>query len=296
MAWIAQAELAAAVSEAGGLGVIGAGNNTAESVALEIDRARELTDKPFGVNIMLMSPHAEAVMQLICDRKVPVVTTGAGNPGPYIAELQKHGVKVLPVVSSVALAKRLVRLGADGLIAEGWEAGGHIGDVSTMALVPQIAQAVEVPIIAAGGIADARGLVAAFALGADGVQLGTRFICATESPAHELFKQAIVKAKDRDAVVSGYATGHPVRSLRNRFTRQYVEKEQAGASFEELGVFGAGRLRTAAVDGDVDEGSVMAGQIAGLVREIKPAREIIEELVSETEKVMARLEGLLCQS
>ncbi len=296
MAWVAQAELAAAVSEAGGLGVIGAGNMPAEALQQEIDRTRELTEKPFGVNVMLMSPHAEQVLQLVAELRVPVITTGAGNPGPYVASLQAQGIKVLPVVSSVALAKRLARLSVDGLIAEGWEAGGHIGDVSTMALVPQMVDASDLPVIAAGGIADARGVVAAFALGASGVQMGTRFVCSTECTAHDAYKEAIVQAGDRDAVVSGYSTGHPVRSLRNRFTRQYRDMEANGADWRQLGEFGVGRLRQAAREGDVSFGSVMAGQSAGLVKQVMPVREIILEIVTEMKSTISRLEGFLCQS
>jgi len=296
MAWVAQAELAAAVSEAGGLGIIGAGNMTAEDVQSEILRARALTDQPFGVNVMLLSPHAEQVLQVVMDLQVAVVTTGAGNPGPYVSDLRAKGIKVLPVVSSVALGKRLARLGVDGLIAEGWEAGGHIGDISTIALVPQLVDAVQVPVIAAGGIADARGVVAAFALGAEGVQLGTRFVCSTECPVHEAYKQAIVEAADRDAVVTGYSTGHPVRALRNRFTRQYREMEANGAGMQELGEFGAGRLRQAAREGDVTFGSVMAGQSAGLVKKVMPASEIMQELVTEVQAIAARLEGLFCRN
>lgn len=296
MAWVAQAELAAAVSEAGGLGLIGAGNLSADEVGEEILRTRQLTKKPFGVNVMLMSPHAEQVLQKIVDLHVSVVTTGAGNPGPYVSNLQLHGIKVLPVVASVALGKRLARLGVDGLIAEGWEAGGHIGDISTMALVPQLVDAVDLPVVAAGGIADARGVVAAFALGAMGVQLGTRFICSTECPVHPAYQQAIIEAADRDAVVTGYATGHPVRALRNRFTRQYKELEANGSSLQELGEFGSGRLRKAAREGDVVFGSVMAGQSAGLVKRVMPANEIVLEIVQGVKDIAWRLEGLLCQS
>jgi enoyl-[acyl-carrier protein] reductase II len=296
MAWVAQAELAAAVSEAGGLGIIGAGNMPAAALREEIERARQLTKKPFGVNVMLMSPHAEQVLQLVSELRVPVVTTGAGNPGPYVASLQAQGIRVLPVVSSVALGKRLARLGVDGLIAEGWEAGGHIGDVSTMALVPQMVDAVQLPVIAAGGIADARGAVAAFALGASGVQLGTRFVCSTECTVHVAYKEAILKAGDRDAVVNGYSTGHPVRSLRNRFTRQFRDLEANGADWQQLGEFGAGRLRQAAREGDVAMGSVMAGQSAGLVKQIMPVRDIILEIVGDMKTTVQRLEGSICQS
>lgn len=296
MAWVATAELAAAVSEAGGLGVIGAGNMPAADLRQEVLRAKALTDRPFGVNVMLMSPHAEAVLQEVVTLGVPVVTTGAGNPGPYVETLKQHGVKLLPVVSSVALGKRLARLGVDGLIAEGWEAGGHIGDISTLALVPQLVDAVDIPVIAAGGIADARGAVAALALGAAGVQMGTRFICSSECTVHEAYKQAIVRAADRDTIVTGYATGHPVRVLRNRFARQYRELEAGGASLEMLGEFGAGRLAQAARNGDVTYGSVMAGQSAGLVQQIMPVREIIQEIVTGVRSIARSLEGQLCQN
>ncbi len=296
MAWVARAGLAAAVSQAGGLGVIGAGNMPAAELREEVLRAKGLTDRPLGVNVMLMSPHAEAVLQTVVDLGVPVVTTGAGNPGPYVQTLKQHGVKLLPVVSSVALGKRLARLGADALIAEGWEAGGHIGDISTLALVPQLVDAVEIPVIAAGGIADARGVVAALALGAAGVQMGTRFICSSECTVHEAYKQAVVRAADRDAVVTGYTTGHPVRSLRNRFTRQLGELEAGGASLKALSEFGAGRLAQAARDGDITYGSVMAGQSAGLVRRIMPVQEIIEEIITGVRSLTRHLEGQLCQN
>lgn len=296
MAWVAQAELVAAVSEAGGLGVIGAGTMPASVLREQILKTRELTDRPFGVNVMLMSPHAEAIMQEIVNLDVPVVTTGAGSPGPYIALLKEHDIKILPVVSSVALGKRLARMGVDGLIAEGWEAGGHIGSISTLALVPQLVDAVDLPIIAAGGIADARGAVAAFALGATAVQMGTRFICSDECTVHENYKQAILRAGDRDAIVCGYASGHPVRALKNRFTRQYQELEAGGASQLELGELGVGRLAQAALKGDVTHGSVMAGQSAGLVRGIMPVREIILEIMSGVRAVTKNLEVLLCQN
>lgn len=296
MAWVAQAELAAAVSQAGGLGVIGAGNIPATDLRQEVLRAQTLTDRPFGVNVMLMSPHADAIMQEVIDLGVQVVTTGAGNPGPYVDKLKQHGVKLVPVVASVALGKRLARLGVDALIAEGWEAGGRIGDVSTLALVPQLVDAVDIPVIAAGGIADARGVVAALALGAAGVQMGTRFICSTECTVHEAYKQAIVRAADRDAIVTGYGTGHPVRSLRNRFTRQLGELEAGGANLEDLSKFGAGRLAQAARDGDITYGSVMAGQSAGLVQRIMPAGEIIQEIVSGVRSLTRNLEGQLCQN
>lgn len=296
MAWVAQAELAAAVAQAGGLGVIGAGNMPATDLRQEVLRAKALTDRPFGVNVMLMSPHAEEVLQAVIDLGVPVVTTGAGNPGPYVQALKQHNIKLLPVVSSVALGKRLARLGVDALIAEGWEAGGHIGDISTLALVPQLVDAVDIPVVAAGGIADARGVVAALALGAAGVQMGTRFICSSECTVHEAYKQAIVRAADRDAIVTGYTTGHPVRALRNRFTRQYRDLEADGASLELLGEFGAGRLAQAARDGDIAYGSVMAGQSAGLVQQVMPAQEIIQEIITGVRSLTHSLEVQLCQN
>jgi enoyl-[acyl-carrier protein] reductase II len=251
-------------------------------------KAKRLTDKPFGVNIMLRSPHLEEVTDVLAELGVAVVTTGAGNPGPFIDKLKEAGIKVIPVVPSVALAKRMERFGADAVIAEGTEAGGHIGELTTMALVPQVVDAVNIPVIAAGGIADGRGVAAAFALGAVGVQLGTRFICAEECTVDLAYKQAVIKAKDRDSVVTGRKTGHPVRVLKNKLSRQFIALEDSGASVEELEALGTGKLR-AAVYGDVNCGSVMAGQIAGLVKEIKPTKEIIEELVEQTEQVLINL-------
>lgn len=296
MAWVATAELAAAVSEAGGLGIIGTGNMPVANFRQEVLKARNLTKRPYGVNVMLMSPHAEAILQEAINLGVPVVTTGAGNPGPYVQELKQHDIKLLPVVSSVALGKRLARLGVDGLIAEGWEAGGHVGDISTLALIPQLADAVNIPVIGAGGIADARGVVAALALGASGVQIGTRFICSTECTVHAAYKESILRAADRDAIVTGYTTGHPVRALRNRFTRQYQELEAGGAELKTLGEFGAGRLAQAVRNGDVTYGSVMAGQAAGLVKKIMPAREIMQELVTGVSSLVCNLGDLLCQN
>ena len=288
MAWVATAKLAAAVSTAGGLGIIGAGHAPAEWVRQEIRKVRAITHKPFGVNVMLMSPCASEVMQVVVDERVPVVTTGAGSPGPYFEALQAVGCKVIPVVASVALAKRLARMGAAAVIAEGSEAGGHIGDVSTMALVPQVVDALDVPVIAAGGIADGRGIAAALMLGASGVQLGTRFICATECEAHSAYKDAVIGAGDRDAIVCGLSTGHPVRSLKNQLTREYLQLEKQGASEDELARLGVGRLRLAFEQGDVRNGSLMAGQSAGLVKEIRSAREIITSLVAETENTIGR--------
>ena len=280
MAWIGTAELASAVSNAGGLGIIGAGHMPPDILRAEIQKAKKWTDKPFGVNIMLMSPFVKEVMQVVVDEKVPVVTTGAGNPGEYIPALKEIGSKVIPVVASVALAKRLVRTGVDAVIAEGMESGGHIGEITTMALVPQIADAVDVPVIAAGGIADSRGVAAAFALGAKGVQMGTRFVLSQECIAHENYKKLVLKAKDRSTVVTGRSTGHPVRVIANKLTREYLELENHGASVEELEKLGAGKLNLATHKGDVENGSVMIGQISGMLKDIKPVKEIIEDIMN----------------
>jgi enoyl-[acyl-carrier protein] reductase II len=290
MAWVATAELAAAVSNAGGLGLIGAGHMPPDALRKEIRRAKELTTKVFGVNVMLMSPFVKEVMQVVVDEKVQVVTTGAGNPGEYIPALKGIGARIIPVVASVALAKRLERTGVDALVAEGHESGGHVGEVSTMALVPQVVDAVSIPVIAAGGIADSRGVVAALALGAQGVQIGTRFVATTECLVHERYKQALVKAKERSTVVTGLSTGHPVRVLQNKLTKEYVERERAGATTEELDQMGAGKLRLAAQEGDVDYGSVMVGQIAGMIREIQSVEAVMQDLVSGIPGVMEHLQ------
>lgn len=279
MAWVATAELAAAVSNAGALGIIGAGHMPPDALRAEIQKAKQLTDKPFGVNIMLMSPFVKEVMQVVVEERVPVITTGAGNPGEYIPALKAIGSKVIPVVASVALAKRLERTGVDAVIAEGTESGGHIGELTTMALVPQVVDAVKIPVIAAGGIGDSRGIAAAFALGAKGVQLGTRFVVSKECTAHENYKNAVIKTKDRSTTTTGVSTGHPVRVIANKLSREYQEMEANGASVEELEKFGAGRLRMAAKDGDTDYGSVMIGQIAGMMKEIQTVEEIIQDLV-----------------
>jgi len=279
MAWTATGELAAAVSEAGGLGIIGAGFAPDDWVLAEIRKVKALTNKPFGVNIMLMSPFVDKVMEIIAEERVPLITTGAGNPGKYVAAMKLAGTKIIPVVASVALAKRLEKQGVDALIAEGGESGGHIGELCTMPLVPQIVDAVDIPVVAAGGIADGRGLVAALALGAVGVQMGTRFMCAAECTVSPNIKQAIIKAKDRDTVVTGRSTGHPVRCLENKFTREFEKKEKSGAPVEELEEFGTGRLKLAMVDGDVQQGSVMSGQIAGWVSREEPAAAIIQDII-----------------
>lgn len=286
MAWVAEHHLAAAVSEAGGLGLIGAANAPAEWVREQIRAAKELTDKPFGVNIMLMSPYAEDVAKVVAEEKVSVVTTGAGNPEKYMDMWKNAGIKVIPVVASVALARRLERSGVDAVVAEGTEAGGHIGELTTMVLVPQVADAVSIPVIAAGGIADGRGMAAAFMLGARGCQLGTRFVATKEAVVHDRYKECIVKAKDIDTKVTGRSTGHPVRCLRNKMTREYLKLEAEGVSFEELELMTVGGLRRAVVDGDVENGNVMAGQSAGMVNEILTCKEVIERLVSETDALM----------
>lgn len=289
MAWVATAELAAAVSNAGGLGLIGAGNMSPDSLRAEIRKAKGLTTKPFGVNVMLMSPVVQELIQVISEERVPVITTGGGNPAKFVPALKKNGSKIIPVVSSVALAKRLEHIGVDAIIAEGMESGGHVGEITTMALVPQVADAVSVPVIAAGGIGDARGVVAALALGAQGVQIGTRFIASTDCIAHPNFKDAILRAKDRSTVVTGLSTGHPVRVIGNKLAREFTELERQGASLEELERLGAGRLKSAALDGDIQYGSVMAGQVAGIIRSIKPANEIIQEIVNEVPEIVKRI-------
>lgn len=286
MAWVAENCLAAAVSEAGGLGIIGAASAPADWVREQIRLVKEKTDKPFGINIMLMSPYAEDVARVVAEEKVPVVTTGAGSPEKYMKMWKEAGIKVIPVVASVALAKRMERCGADALVAEGTEAGGHIGENTTMVLVPQIADAVSIPVIAAGGIADGRGMAAAFMLGAQGVQIGTRFVASQEAQVHENYKNCIVKAKDIDSRVTGRSTGHPVRALRNQMTKTYLEKEQAGVPFEELELLTLGSLRKAVVEGDVVNGSVMAGQSAAMIHDILPCKEIIEKLIAQAETVM----------
>ena len=286
MAWVAEYHLAAAVSNAGGLGLIGAASAPADWVRDQIRRAKELTKRPFGVNIMLMSPYADEVAQVVAEEGVKVVTTGAGNPEKYMKLWKKSEIKVIPVVASAALAKRMERCGADAVVAEGCEAGGHIGENTTMCLVPQIVDAVKIPVIAAGGIADGRGIAAAFMLGAKGVQMGTHFIVTDECQVHEAYKERILKAKDIDSRVTGRSTGHPVRALRNDMTKRYLELEKKGASFEELEQLTLGGLRKAVVDGDVKDGSVMAGQIAGLVKERMSCEELLDRLVAETDALM----------
>jgi enoyl-[acyl-carrier protein] reductase II len=286
MAWIADSSLAAAVSNAGGLGLIGAGNAPATWVRSEIRKTKELTDKPFGVNIMLLSDNAEEIAHMVCEEGVKVVTTGAGNPGKYIEMWKAHGIIVIPVVASVALAIRMQRCGVDALVAEGSEAGGHIGELTTMSLIPQIVDAVTIPVIAAGGIGDGRGVSAAFMLGASGVQVGTRFLVANECTVHNNYKQKIIKAKDIDSVVSGRATGHPIRVLRNKLYRQFQLLEKEGASLDKYEELGRGALPKASQQGDTDMGSVMAGQIAGLINKEQSCKEIIEEMFSEANAII----------
>lgn len=286
MAWVAEYHLASAVSEAGGLGIIGAGGAPASWVREQIGEMQKRTRKPFGVNLMLMNPEADAIAQVIAEEGVRVVTTGAGSPEKYMKLWKEAGVRVIPVIASVALAKRMERCGADAVIAEGMESGGHIGETTTMALVPQVADAVGIPVIAAGGIADGRGIAAAFMLGAKAVQMGTHFVVVKESIVHDNYKNSILKAKDIDTRVTGRSTGHPVRVIRNKQVREYLRLEQEGASFEELEKLTLGGLRKAVVDGDVETGSLMAGQIAGLVKESCTCKELIDQLVAQTQEVM----------
>ncbi len=291
MAWIGTAELVSAVSNAGGLGLIGAGHMPPDILKKEIQKCKNWTDKPFGVNIMLMSPFVKEVMQLMVDERVPVVTTGAGNPGEYLPALKEVGAKVIPVVASVALARRLAKGGVDAVIAEGCESGGHIGEISTMPLIPQVVDAVDVPVIAAGGFADSRGMAAAFALGASAIQMGTRFVLSEECIAHENYKNFVLKAKDRSTVVTGRSLGHPVRVLANKLTRTFHEMEAAGASPEELEKLGEGKLHLATHKGDVENGSVMIGQISGMLDDIKPVKEIIDDIVNGLPKAIVELQA-----
>ena len=282
MANIATGEFAAACSNAGALGIIAAGGvSTAQELREQIARCRALTDKPFGVNIMLMHPCVDAFAQVVIEERVPVVTTGAGNPGKYVPGWKDAGIRVIPVVAASVLAQRLVRYGVDAVIAEGTESGGHVGEMTTMALVPQVIDAVDVPVIAAGGVADGRQMAAALALGACGVQVGTCLLASAECPIHERYKQALLRAKDSDTIVTGRSVGGPVRVLKNRMSREYVRLEQQGATLEELEKLTLGGLRRAVFEGDVETGSVMAGQVAGMLREIRPVREILETLYSD---------------
>ena len=286
MAWVAESHLAAAVSEAGGFGIIGAANAPADVVRNYIREAKQMTDKPFGVNIMLMSPYADEIAQVVVEEGVAAGTTGAGNPEKYMEQWKAAGIKVIPVVASVALARRMERCGADAVVAEGTESGGHIGQATTMTLVPQVVDAVEIPVIAAGGIGDGRGFAAAIMLGAEAVQMGTRFCVSNECTVHEKYKERILKAKDIDSEVTGRSHGHPVRGLRNKMTREYLKLEANGASFEELENLTLGGLRRAVVDGDTDNGSVLAGQIAGMINKRQSCREIIDEVMDQAETLL----------
>lgn len=288
MAWVAEHNLAAAVSEAGGLGLIGGANAPGEVVREEIRKARELTQKPFGVNVMLMSPHADDIAKVVVEEGVKVVTTGAGIPSKYMAEWKAAGIKVIPVVASVAQAKLMERGGADAIVAEGTESGGHIGEATTMTLVPQVVDVVSIPVIAAGGIGDGRGIAASFMLGAEAVQLGTRFVVAKESIVHQNYKEKLIKAKDIDSAVTGTVHGHPIRCLRNKMTREYLKLEKAGSSFEELEYLTLGTLRKAVMEGDVDGGTVMAGQIAGMIKKEQTCQEMIDEMMAQAEMLLGR--------
>lgn len=283
---MAEHTLAAAVSNAGGLGIIASGGAPCDYVREEVRKTKVLTDKPFGVNIMLMNPEVDAIAHMVIEEGVKVVTTGAGNPEKYFPMWKEAGIKILPVVASVGLARRMEKYGADALIAEGCESGGHIGEMTTMTLVPQVVQAVNVPVVAAGGIGDGHGVAAAFMLGAEGVQVGTRFLLADETQIHENYKEKVLKAKDIDSQVTGRSTGHPIRVLRNPMTRKYLKMEAEGATLEELEVMTLGSLRRAVVEGDVKEGSLMAGQVAGLLNKRQTCKEIIEEMMTEAVDVM----------
>ncbi len=286
MSWVAEYHLASAVSEAGGLGLIAAGGAPVEWIREQIRECKKLTNKPFGVNIMLMHPQADEIAKVMVEEGVQVVTTGAGNPGKYMAMWKETGIKVIPVVASVAMAKMMERMGADAIVAEGTEAGGHIGELTTMVLVPQVVDAVSIPVIAAGGVADGRGMAAGFMLGAEGVQMGTHFVATKEANVHQNYKDSILKAKDIDTKVTGRSTGHPVRCLRNNMTKVYLKKEAEGASLEELELLSLGGLRKAVIEGDVVNGSLMAGQSAGLVKEEYTCKELIEKVVTEAEKLL----------
>ena len=288
MAWVAEHNLAAAVSEAGGFGVIGGANAPGEVVRDEIRKARELTKKPFGINVMLLSPHADDVAKVVVEEGIKVVITGAGNPEKYMEMWKSAGIKVIPVVASVAQARRMEKYGADALVAEGTESGGHIGEQTTMTLVPQVVDAVSIPVIAAGGIGDGRGIAAAFMLGAEAVQMGTRFVVSAESIVHDNYKDRIIKAKDIDSTVTGRTHGHPVRCLRNKMTREYIKLENEGKSFEELEYLTLGSLRKAVQDGDITDGTVMAGQIAGMINKKQTCKEMIDEMMAEATKLLNR--------
>lgn len=291
MAWVADASLAAAVSDAGGLGII-TGTAPIEWIREEIRKAKKITNKPFGVNIMLMSEHADEVAKLVCEEGVSVVTTGAGSPGKYMEMWKSHGIKVIPVVASVALAKRMEKMGADAIIAEGNESGGHVGQLTTMTLIPQVADAVKIPVIAAGGIGDGRGTAAAFMLGGEGIQVGTRFLVAKECTVHQNYKNKVLGAKDIDTDVTGRSTGHPVRVIKNKLSREFQKLEKNNGTIEELENLGKGSLPKAAIEGDVINGSVMAGQISGLINKEESCKEIIEDLINGAKDTISKFGGL----
>ena len=289
MASLGTAEQVTAVSNAGGLGVIGSGSAPSDWLREQIQTTKKWTDKPFGVNLLLLSPFLQENLKIVIEEKVKVVTLGGGIPGVHVPALKEAGIIVMPVISSVALARRLERLHVDALVVEGMESGGHVGDTTTMALLPQVIDVVSVPVVAAGGIADGKGLVAALAYGAQGIQMGTRFICSDECIAHQNFKEQIVKAQDRATIVTGEAMGHPVRCLENKFTREFKAMEKSGIPAEKMEEFGMGRLYSGVIQGNIEEGSLMAGQISGYIKDIKPVKEIIENIISEAETIIEKL-------
>lgn len=289
MAWISDSKLAAAVSNAGGLGIIAGANAPASYIRNEIKETKKLTDKPFGLNIMLLSDNADELADIAIEEGVKVITTGAGNPGKFMERWKQAGIIVIPVVASVALAKRMERCGADAVIAEGCEAGGHIGKLTTMVLLPQVVDSVNIPVIGAGGIADGRGIAAAFALGASGIQVGTRFLVSEECQIHDNYKNAVIKSKDIDTVVTGRCTGHPVQVLKNKLAKEYLKLEKNNVSFDKLEELGRGALKKAVVDGDIENGSLMAGQISGMLKKVQTSKEIIEEMFNEYEEIKKNL-------
>lgn len=293
MAWISTAELVTAVGDAGGIGIIAAGNMSPEHLREEIKKAKAMTKNNFGVNLILMVPEIEKQVEVVCDEKVFTVTLGAGSPGKYIEKFKSAGVIVMPVVASTMLAKRVAQQGADIVIVEGTEAGGHIGDLTTMVMVPQVVDEVDIPVIAAGGIADGRGIAAALCLGAEGVQIGTRFMATKECIAHERYKDAIIKAQGRDAIVTGRITGHPVRVISNKFAKTIMQFEKDGVPADAIEMLGVGKLRAAAREGDVDNGSVMAGQISGMIKDICSVKEIMDRLVNETKSILSDIGNIL---
>ena len=289
MAWVSESTLAAAVSNAGGLGIIAGANAPASHIRDEIRRTKELTNKPFGLNIMLLSDNADELSDIAIEEGVKVITTGAGNPGKFMDKWKQAGIVVIPVVASVALAKRMERYGADAVIAEGCESGGHVGKLTTMALLPQVVDAVNIPVIGAGGIGDGRGITAAFALGASGIQVGTRFLASEECQIHDNYKNAVINSRDIDTVITGRSTGHLVQVLKNKLAKEYLKLENDNASIEELEELGKGALKKAVVDGDIENGSLMAGQISGMVKKVQSVKEIIEEMFNEYEEVKRSL-------